>query len=87
MSAGAGNIEWRVGDVTATTVYHDMFVGGELRPNCWIAEFAVDKPRMYQFVFVGDASGAQHRLPMRDTFDEAKADAAMHFAEIELERP
>lgn len=82
-------IEWRVGDVTATTIYHDMYVDGDCIPNAWIAEYTVEGKRVFQFVHTKPqlGGGFQHRTAVRDTFDEAKAAAAMHFAEIELERP
>lgn len=84
------NVNWRASAVSASTVYHDMFLGDELVRDVWIAEFDLDGVRVFQFQFVRipvGSRGMQVRAPMRSTFDEAKADAAMHYANEELERP
>ena len=74
------------------TLYFDMVVNDCLVRDVWISEFTIKGRRTWQFVRAVHA-GDQHnskrfevRCPMRDTFDEAKADAAMHFAELELEK-
>jgi hypothetical protein len=82
------SINWRASAVSASTVYHDLFLGDTLVRDVWIAEFDLDGVRVFQFVRIPVGSmGMQVRAPMRSTFDEAKADAAMHYANEELERP
>lgn len=70
------------------TLYYDLLDDEGMRTiDCWIVEFD-DKAlgHVYQFVQTIDWKSTENRLPMRQTLDEAKEDAAMFFAKRELER-
>lgn len=81
-------IEWRIFDIGLKgQMYHDMIVDGLRVPNCWIVEYDLaGQGRVYQFVQTIDFRTSESREPMRGTFDEAAADAAMFFANRELEK-
>ena len=77
-------IEWRATSIGPSgTVYFDMVVNDCLVQDAWIAEFNIGGVRKWSF---RRREHSEHWCPMRDTFDEAKADAAMFFAKRELEK-
>ena len=80
------SIEWIATSIGPSgTVYFDMVVNGCLMQDAWIAEFNIGGVRKWSFRR-REHEHTEHWFPTRDTFDEAKEDAAKYFAERELEK-
>lgn len=77
-------IDWRATSVGPTgAVYFDMFIDDAVVQDVWIAEFDMDGARWWSFRI---QSHGEYWFAARGTLDEAKADAAMYFAQRELEK-
>lgn len=88
-------IDWRATSVGPTgAVYFDMFIDDAVVQDVWIAEFDMDGARWWSFRIKDGArwwspegqSHGEYWFAARGTLDEAKADAAMYFAQRELEK-
>lgn len=84
------NATWKLSEFNGNTgnLYYDLMTpDGKRETSAWIVEYTLaGQGRVFQFVQTIDWNTVEQRHPMRKTFDEAKADAAMFFAKRELER-